>query len=51
MGNRFSPFAKLMTSDGCGVVANKSLFTAESLAPLDVLVIANAGGDDLHPLA
>lgn len=46
MGNRFSPFAKLMASDGCEVVANKALFTAESLAKLDVLVIANAGGDD-----
>jgi hypothetical protein len=46
MGNRFSPFAKLMASDGCDVVANRGLFTAASLAKLEVLVIANAGGDD-----
>ena len=46
LGNRFLPFAKLMKSDGCEVVANKVPFTAESLARLDVLVIANAGGDD-----
>lgn len=51
MDNRFSPFARLMADDGCEVLANTDPFTNESLARLDVLVIANAGGDaDNQPM-
>lgn len=43
---RYLPFANLLRHDGCEVVAGKSAFTAESLEPLDVLVISNALGDE-----
>jgi hypothetical protein len=43
---RYLPFANLLRHDGCEVVAGKTAFTAESLKPLDVLVISNALGDE-----
>jgi hypothetical protein len=40
---RYKPFANLLTNDGCIVAASKETFTAQSLAGVDVMVIANAG--------
>src|SRR5689334_656791 len=40
--NRYKPFADLMRSDGFQLLDSKAVFTAESLAPLKILVISNA---------
>ncbi|HKP39191.1 MAG TPA: hypothetical protein VJT71_20190 [Pyrinomonadaceae bacterium] len=39
---RYKPFAVLITNDGYTVSPGKELFTAQSLAGVDVMVIANA---------
>lgn len=46
MTGRYLPFANLVRSDGCVVVAGTSAFSAASLAGLDVLVISNALGHE-----
>jgi hypothetical protein len=46
MTGRYMPFADLMRHDGCEVVAGQAPFSAASLKGLDVMVIANALGDD-----
>jgi hypothetical protein len=43
--NRFSPFARVLRTDGYRVLGHSGAFTAESLEKYDVLVIANP----LHP--
>jgi hypothetical protein len=43
---RYKPFADLIASDGCVVTPNAQKFTAESLKSHDVLIIANALGDE-----
>lgn len=40
----YGPFARLISNDGCTVRENDALFTNESLADADLLVIANAKG-------
>lgn len=40
--NRYKPFADLMRSDGFQLLDSKAMFTAESLAPLKILVVSNA---------
>jgi hypothetical protein len=40
---RYKPFADLLRNDGYDVAASKEVFTAQSLAGVDVMVIANAG--------
>jgi len=44
LGGRYFPFAKLLRADGFRVARGKGAFTAETLAGVDVLVIANASG-------
>lgn len=44
MTGRYAPFAKLMRADGYRVSASAAPFDAASLARIDILVIANAGG-------
>jgi hypothetical protein len=46
MSGRYAPFARLLENDGYRVSANTAPFTRESLAPLQVLVIANAIGGE-----
>jgi hypothetical protein len=41
-GGRYEPFAELARSDGFVVQSNDAPFTSESLANIDILVIANA---------
>ncbi len=43
---RYKPFAELLRSDGCEVVAGKEKFSRESLKSVDMLVIANAATAD-----
>lgn len=43
---RYKAFADLVTADGCRVIPNPHAFDAATLAGGDVLVIANALGDD-----
>jgi len=43
---QYKPFATLAANDGYRVTSNTRAFTAESLAEADVLVIANARGED-----
>jgi hypothetical protein len=45
-GERYKPFADLITRDGYAVTPNKVPFTAESLRGTDVLVISNAMGPE-----
>jgi hypothetical protein len=45
VSGRFAPFARLLRADGFVVEGEGDVFTPESLADVDVLVIANA----LHP--
>lgn len=40
----YSPFAKLISNDGCSVRDNEELFTDQTLGLADLLVIANAKG-------
>jgi len=42
---RYKPFAELLRNDGYEVVAGKQPFSAKSLQPIRVLVIANALGE------
>jgi len=51
MNGRFRPLAELLRSDGYEVVANTEPFSAESLAGLDVLVVADALGGDTEETA
>lgn len=46
LDGRYKPFADLLRADACSVTANGAPFTAEALAGCDLLVIANAVGDD-----
>ena len=39
---RYEPFAKVLAADGYNLQSVKQVFTPEVLAPLDVLVVANA---------
>lgn len=39
---RYAPFARLLRADGYVVTANRAPFTRDSLAHIDILVIANA---------
>ncbi|MBV9959860.1 MAG: DUF4350 domain-containing protein [Acidobacteria bacterium] len=47
---RYKPFAELMKSDGYDVTSNKAKFKAQTLAGYDVLVIANALGEEREDL-
>lgn len=47
LAGRYRPFAELLEADGCTLSPNRQRFTRDVLAPFDVLVIANAAGDDL----
>jgi len=42
MDGRYQPFVKILRSDGYSVKKNKELFTKESLAGADILIISNA---------
>lgn len=42
MDGRYQPFVRILRSDGYSVKKNRVLFTAESLADADILVISNA---------
>ncbi len=44
ISGRYYPFARLLRADGFAVTRGKGAFTAEALAAVDVLVIANASG-------
>jgi hypothetical protein len=46
MDGRYQAYAKLMAADGCVLTPNKTPFSAATLKGYDVLVIANAMGDD-----
>lgn len=46
MAGRYRPFADLMQADGCRVRAHTQPFDSAALADCDVLVIANALGDE-----
>lgn len=46
MAGRYRPFADLMRADGCRVSANVAPFDSTALSAFDVLVIANALGDE-----
>jgi hypothetical protein len=43
---RYRSFGDLMRADGCELTANREPFSAATLSDFDVLVIANALGDD-----
>lgn len=43
---RYLPFARLMRADGCRLSPNHEPFSAATLRDADILVIANALGDD-----
>jgi hypothetical protein len=45
---RYRPLADLLRNDGYRVVEQTSAFTAASLSPLQILVVANALGPDGH---
>src|SRR5262249_54055914 len=45
-GGRYKPFAELIASDGYEVLPNRDTFTSKVLQRGDVLVIANALGDE-----
>lgn len=47
LAGRYRPFAQLLAADGCRLEAGREAFSAGSLAGVDLLVIANAAGDDL----
>ncbi len=47
VGGRYQTFAAVARADGYRVDANRAAFTAESLAGVGILVIANAGTDSL----
>jgi hypothetical protein len=47
LADRYRPFAQLLAADGCRLEAGREAFSAASLAGVDLLVIANAAGDDL----
>ncbi len=49
LGGRFAPFARLLERDGYRVAAHSGQFTSESLADVDVLVIANARAESPGP--
>jgi hypothetical protein len=42
IGGRYAPFAKLLANDGYRVAGQSAPFTAQSLADVDLLIIANA---------
>lgn len=44
---RYHPFAELLRLDGCQLTPNREQFTPQSLTTFNLLVIANAAGDDL----
>lgn len=46
MSGRYAPFASVLKADGFRVRENKESLTPESLASIDILVIANALHDD-----
>jgi hypothetical protein len=46
LGGRYKPFAELLRSDGCVLTPNTETFTMRTLEQNDLLVIANALGDD-----
>lgn len=46
LDGRYQTYGKLMAADGCVLTPNRQLFSAATLAGYDVLVIANATGDD-----
>jgi hypothetical protein len=46
LDGRYRAFGELMRADGCSTTPNKMSFSAETLMGVDVLVIANALGDD-----
>ena len=46
LDGRYQAYGKLMTADGCVLTPNKKPFSAAALTGYDVLVIANALGDD-----
>lgn len=50
-GGMFAPFAEAARADGFRVAAHREPFTAESLAGLDILVIANALAERNDPQA
>lgn len=45
-GGRYKPFAELITADGYQVISNKAKFSKTSLQGYDILVIANALGEE-----
>jgi len=45
-GGRYKPFADLIRADGCKIIRGKEPFTAETLKQADILIIANALGDE-----
>jgi hypothetical protein len=47
-GGRYRAFAALAINDGYAVASNGAVFTAEALRGVDLLVIANAMGEDGH---
>jgi hypothetical protein len=46
LNGRYKPFADLLRADGCRLEANRDALRAARLAGCDLLVIANALGDD-----
>lgn len=47
VAGRYRPFADLLQQDGCQLTPSREKFSDELLARFDILVIANAAGDDL----
>jgi len=47
LDGRYRPFADLLRSDGCALTPNTEPFSVRTLERHDLLVIANASGDDL----
>ncbi|MEK6643093.1 MAG: hypothetical protein AABZ08_04235 [Planctomycetota bacterium] len=43
---RYKPFAELITSDGCVITPNKQEFSSGTLKGFNILIIANALGDE-----
>src|SRR5690349_11870666 len=45
-GGRYKPFSQLITSDGYQIISNKDKFSKALLQAYDILVIANALGEE-----